>query len=749
MKHIAMNENNSVLRRNHDLTGRIGSDDKLASSRKLFRALVENSNDIIILMDYSFNHIYRSPAAARITGWTDEDMLGVNTTKNIHIEDQPYINSIIKEAMASPGKTIETKLRMKHKDGRYLWLEGTLTNLLQDKHIQAVVLNFRDISTRVEAEEKLKASEKQFRYTLDNMLEGAQILDFDWRFIYVNDALVKSSKSSKEDLIGNTLMEIYPGIEQTGLFKTLHRCMTERATEHLETPIFFPDGKKADYELSIQPVPEGIFILSIDITERIKQAKKLLQNQKRFNQAQEIVHIGNWEVNFKSNTSRWSDEAYKIYGLTPGSHGLSVDEWMSFVHPDDIDSVKKEIENSQVTLKDFSLNHRIVRKDGVVRHVYSQSKYEFNAEGTPVGLYGIVHDVTETKKAEEDLRRSETSLNEAQAIAHISNWEIDLTENIHKWSDEFYRIYGLNKQEVQPSAELFLSLMHPDDMGFAREKIAEAFMTSNDSSFHFRFIRSDNVTRYGYSEWKFEFDKKGIPTRLFGIVQDITERKEAEENLISLQKEMLAQKIQEQRKIARTIIKTQEKERNHIGQELHDNITQMLAGTKLFLEIAANKNESVKTLTRYPVELIDKTIEEIRLLCRQLVTPVKNVDLKDLIRTLIKILEQTAIKTEFIYSVPTGILSDDLQLNIYRIIQELVNNVIKYAGANNVNITVKTNQKYIDIIVTDDGKGFDQERKRNGIGISNMTNRVMSFNGEIKIESSEGNGCRTSITIPY
>jgi PAS domain S-box-containing protein len=109
----------------------------------------------------------------------------------------------------------------------------------------------------------------------DHMLEGIQIHDFNWRYIYVNDALVNYSHYQKEELLGYTLMEKYPGIENTALFKVLKRCMNERINEHFETEFAFPDGSKADFELSIQPVPEGLFILSINRTEHKKAEREI------------------------------------------------------------------------------------------------------------------------------------------------------------------------------------------------------------------------------------------------------------------------------------------------------------------------------------------------------------------------------------------------------------------------------------------------------------------------------------------
>ncbi|MEP6582851.1 MAG: PAS domain S-box protein [Ginsengibacter sp.] len=139
------------------------------------------------------------------------------------------------------------------------------------------VLLVDNITERKNAEQNLVASEKQFRNTLDNMLEGAQLIDFDWRYIYVNDSFAKHGKYLKEELIGYTVMEKYPGIENTEIFKIYERCFNERISIHLENEFKFPDNSVGWFELSFQPVPEGIFILSVDITERKKAEREVLQ----------------------------------------------------------------------------------------------------------------------------------------------------------------------------------------------------------------------------------------------------------------------------------------------------------------------------------------------------------------------------------------------------------------------------------------------------------------------------------------
>ena len=99
----------------------------------------------------------------------------------------------------------------------------------------------------------------------------------------------------------------------------------------------------------------------------------------------------------------------------------------------------------------------------------------------------------------------------------------------------------------------------------------------------------------------------------------------------------------------------------------------------------------------------------------------------------------------FNYNITNEIIDDELKLNIYRIVQEQINNIVKHAAAINANISIEAVENVIRVLVTDDGKGFDINNKREGIGITNMLNRVESFNGKIDIESSPGNGCKTGL----
>lgn len=115
---------------------------------------------------------------------------------------------------------------------------------------------------------EISEKEKQYRFLIENMREGIQVIGYDWRYLFVNNSLVRQSKYAEEELIGKTMMEKYPGIENTEMFKVLEDCMKNRKASLMENEFIYPDDSKGWLELSIQPVPEGLFILSMDITER-------------------------------------------------------------------------------------------------------------------------------------------------------------------------------------------------------------------------------------------------------------------------------------------------------------------------------------------------------------------------------------------------------------------------------------------------------------------------------------------------
>ena len=207
------------------------------------------------------------------------------------------------------------------------------------------------------------------------------------------------------------------------------------------------------------------------------------------------------------------------------------------------------------------------------------------------------------------------------------------------------------------------------------------------------------------------------------------------------------QKIQEQKTISRAIINAQEKERNHIGRELHDNVNQLLAGARLYLTMGAKKDKNFGEILKYPLELLDHGIQEIRHLTHRNITPAKDVELKHLLESITDLLKAGSIKCSLHYDLERT-LNENLLINVYRILQEQANNILKHSKAKKVSIKVEDRDSYLYIQTVDNGIGFDVHHLREGIGLYNIYSRVEAYNGEVAIESEPGMGCKIEIRLP-
>jgi len=590
-----------------------------------------------------------------------------------------------------------------------------------------------------------------YKYALDQSAIVA-ITDQKGIITYANEKFCSISGYEKSELIGRDHRIINSGYHPASYIKSLWTTIAkgkiwrgEFCNQAKDKSLYWVDTTIIPF-LNEKKKPNQYLSIRIDITEKKKTESLLKISEEKYRKIFYKSPLPIWIFNLETlKFLEVNEAAMKLYGY-------SRDEFLSMTLKDirpaeDIPALLKDVSKIKGSLYSRHGTWRHLKKNGEMMIIeLIDHQIEFNNKQSRIV---IVNDITEKKKAEEELKESELRLNEAQSIAHIANWEIDFTNNMHTWSDELYRIFGLNKTETKPSVELFLSFLDTDDKETSREMITDALQHYTDSKIDFRFKRKEGKKRYGHIEWRFNFDKSGKPLRVFGILQDITERKEAESSVKLLEKKMLANKVIEQKKIARAIITGQEKEKNFIGKELHDNINQILAGTKLFLGIAGQKSEELKELITYPMELIDMSIEEIRLLSQRLVTPLKNINLKVLINTLLSdFVKNTSLNAKFIYDIHDELLSDELKLNIFRIIQEQTNNIQKYAAAKKIGISVKAENKTVTLLIKDDGKGFDINLKRKGIGISNIINRAESFNGTVDIVTAPGKGCKIYVSLP-
>lgn len=355
------------------------------------------------------------------------------------------------------------------------------------------------------------------------------------------------------------------------------------------------------------------------------------------------------------------------------------------------------------------------------------------------GLSIYMQDITARKKVELELEESREKYRQIVETAQEGIWMIDENNKTVFVNQKMCDILEYSADEMLGKENTcFLDDKGRESSSVSLARRRKGVAENMDKQF---------ITKSGKLIWTNMsanpiYGKQGEYKGALAMISDISVK-------VKLQEQLMNEQMNKQREIVKAVMIAQERERNHLGQELHDNINQILSAAKLYLSAAGKKNAQLKKLIEYPIELLDTSIEEIRSLCRKMVTPIKNIDLEDMAQRLVDDFNQNStIKGNFSYSIINQSLPDDLKLNIYRIIQEQTNNILKYSEAKNVNISISENDNIINIVVEDDGKGFNVSSKRKGIGISNMINRIESYNGQIEIKSSEGNGCKIFVSIP-
>jgi PAS domain S-box-containing protein len=354
-------------------------------------------------------------------------------------------------------------------------------------------------------------------------------------------------------------------------------------------------------------------------------------------------------------------------------------------------------------------------------------------------LLGAGIDLTAREEAQKEIRESDKKYRSLFEQASDPICVTDFEGNFTDVNGSFCKLFGYTKKELLRMN--VRSLVCPYQL---KERPLR-----NDLLINGKHIFSDRLMIHkdgSILETEANLKKFGDDS-IMGIVRNVTELRKLQR---AMEQERLEQKVQEQKKITRAVIKAQERERNIIGRELHDNVNQLLASTRMCLSTAKLTPAGKKEFVDKSIRLIDATIFEIRVLSRKHVTPLKGFDLKEQILSMVKIMEEgIGFKISFSYDLPEQPeIPDELKLNIYRVIQEQLNNVYKHASASRVQIKMYVEDNQIHILINDNGIGFEMGMKKSGVGIVNIVNRVESFNGKVHFETNPGVGCKLEIHIP-
>jgi len=437
-------------------------------------------------------------------------------------DTKPIFKHFLEKVFNSNAKECcEIALSTNGNSPMYAHLNGIVT-----KNGEQCLITMIDITERKLTEENMQKAEERYRTTLDLMMEGCQIIGFDWRYLYINDVAAVHGNSTKVKLLGHTMMECYPGIENTRMFAYLQQCMEQRVASHFENEFPFPDGAKKWFDLNFEPLPEGVFILSIDITER-KQAEEELKMSNSRNLAIlnaipdlmfRITHDGVF-LDFQAQTT--SD----LYVPPEMIIGRKLHEILPPYIVDLITSrLRTILETGELQVFEYALPMPAGMR-------YFEARMAIS--GTDE-IVTIVRNITEPKLAEEKLIQSEErykritqGLTDYLYIVNVKNGKV--VETIH--SEACFAITGYTQEEFSEDPNLWINMVVPEERKWVGERFSKILEGKDLPPFEHRIIRKDGKTRWISNTTILHYGSNGTLDSYDGVVKDITERKQAEVNI--------------------------------------------------------------------------------------------------------------------------------------------------------------------------------------------------------------------------
>ncbi len=366
--------------------------------------------------------------------------------------------------------------------------------------------------------------------------------DREDRVLYVNRAFTEITGVSRDAVVGKRAQDLDVAIETIQLFDA-----ARRQTWSTGTVVTFdirratPSGeRRVEYRMIPERGATGEIVSVVavgrDVTEREISRAAVEAERARLVEAQRVARLGSWSWDLTTGESHASDELERVLG-TPDARHRPIETFISLLAPEEQERMAERLRLvDELRLPSSEKTWRIVRPDGESRHVHARSVWSYGADGTRVAGAGTFQDVTDQVEAAAIVTRQHALLEESQRLARVGSWELDLETGDVTWSDEMYRIVGLEPGVEPMSRERAEQLIHPDDAAVAAEQLQTAIETLQSTVSELRMLRPDGTVRVVAARMRTILGPNGVIRGVVGTCQDITERRLLEDQVRQAQK---------------------------------------------------------------------------------------------------------------------------------------------------------------------------------------------------------------------
>ena len=692
----------------------------------------------------------------------------------IHPDDRERWCSAIDSAIQSSSE-FELEYRIYWPDGTQHWnlIHGGHVDLENTKKSLLVGVSL-DVTERKRGEEELRLSEERHRALT---AASAQIV-----WVTGADGLGLGDQSSWEGFTGardsarfDWLQSIHPD-DREATNRKWHEAFTTGRVYEIEHRVRRHDGVYRLMQARGVPVRDSQGKIRewigthTDITERRNAENQLRDAQTRLSLAMQSSGTGMFDWDIVNQRIVWSPEILQLYGMKEGEFGGRYENWLECVLPEDRERANASIQAAVQTGK-YNLEFRFRRRnDGEIRWANGRGVVSRDETGRPVRMLGINMDITERKEAERALEQNEelfrlTFENAAVGIAHVG-----LDGRWLRVNPRMTEITGFTAEQLL--ATDFQSITHPDDVKEDLEHV-NRLLAGEIKKYRIekRYRRKDGSTVWVDLFVSLLRKEDGSHDHFLSIITDVTARKEAEQ-AIQQSREELEQKIRDRtwelasanaslRELSGRLLQLQDNERRKFARDLHDSVGQLVAALSMNVGAIASSSDplnlKLQQLHRDSQELVQEITKEIRTLSHLLHPPLLDeIGLLSAIRWYTDgFTQRSGIVTSLELPDDMPRMSADLEIAIFRVVQECLTNSHRHSGSSSVTVRLARVGPELQVEIADNGSGIPGEKLRefestglSGVGLRGMRERLRQLGGSLEI-SSTGSGTTVRGKVPF
>ncbi len=748
--------------RQYSLTKSLYEKEKeLWRQQEKFKVTMDSLGQGVLALDVDGKVQYMNKIAEELTGWDlrsarGRDLQEVYPVKNEqtglkenNILEKIYKHGVVKELA---NHTILIK-----RDGKEIPVMDTGAPVYDtDGTIIGVSIVFQDETERREQEKRIKASEERLRSTLDNLIEGCQIIGHNYEYLFLNKAALESSKKTREELIGKTMMECYPGIENTEMFSKLKSCMEIREPANFENEFTYPDGEKRIFNLRFEPVPEGVFILSEDITDL-----KLAQDfTKKFRMGIELSGDAVFLTDKEGVITYVNPTFEKVFGFTKEEAVGKTPRILKSgtLSREYYDNFWNEI------LSNKPVSHEIINKTKDGRLIYIEASITpiNNDEGDIIGFLAIERDVTERKRAEERRKQLTAILDATPDFVGIA----DTDGNSIFVNNAGKKMLGFDVE--YDSTKIRITDCHPE---WARKIILNEGLSTAAKEGTWMgetALLNKNGDEIPLSQIIIAHKSDKGEVKFYSTIgRDITERKKFENEL------MIAKNKAEEMNEVKTIFFA------NMSHELRTPFVGIMGYAELLYEELENPEhkemaEGILSTSNRMMDTLTKILRLSKLEVQDEAVALKEVDVDNILNVVYNNFYPAAKRKNLLFeksvdeTLSTLMTDEDMLLDI---LSNLLNNAINYTNEGRIALTAEKKllegKEFCCIKVSDTGIGIPEDKKdivwlefrqvsegrtRNyqgtGLGLTIVKKNTELLGGQISFESEEGKGTTFTLLLP-